>query len=156
MVSRYRLLRLILLMSVGLSCIQFATAQAPHKFPLTQLENSRCKGKGRLQDCTDSPVIRQILAGGMGSIPVLIAQLTETDRSKEPVEDFWSYTKSGEVAFMLLNDLFTDKDGKTFTMPGVPNWVTAMNGCGESAEACWRIYVHRRGMLPIQTAWQTA
>ena len=156
MVSRCHLLRLILLVSVALSCIQFATAETPHRFPLTQLENSRCRGKGRLQDCNDSPVIRQILEGGMSSIPVLIAQLTEADRREEPVEDFWSYTTSGDVAFMLLNDLFTDKDGKTFTMPGVPNWTTATNGCRASAEACWRLYVHTRGMLSIQSAWQTS
>jgi len=75
-----------------ISCLQTAMAQAPQKFALGRFENKLCRGKGRLQDCDQNPVMKQILAGGNRSIPVLISQLDETDRTKEPIEDFWNYT----------------------------------------------------------------
>jgi hypothetical protein len=98
----------------------------------------------------------QVLAGGIASIPVLISQLIEESRTRKPVEDFWNYTSSGDVAFIVLNDLFTDTDGKTMTIPGVPDWEAVMTGCSENAEKCWRLYVHRYGMSSIQRAWQIA
>jgi len=154
MVNRYFVLRPFVLMFAALSCAQVTMAQGPHKFPLTDFENRLCRGKGRMQDC-NNPVVRQVLAGGAGSIPVLISQLTETGRTKEPVEDFWDYTSSGDIAFMMLNNLFTDKDGKTITIRGVPDWATVMTGCSGSAETCWRLYVHKHGILSIQRDWQS-
>lgn len=79
--------------------------------------------KGRLQDVGDTAaVVSQVLAAGKSSIPVLIPQLTESARTKEPIEAFWSYTASGDIAFMFLTDLFTDKDLKSPTMPDAPNF----------------------------------
>ena len=80
------------------------------------------------------------------SIPVLISQLTETTRTEEPILDFWPYTTSGDVAFMFLNDLFTDIDGESSTISGVPNWKEIMSGCDGAAEDCWRKYLRKRGI----------
>jgi hypothetical protein len=101
-------------------------------------------------------VTRQVLAAGSRAIPVLISQLTETDRTKEPSFDFWNNTTSGDVAFILLNDLFTGEDLKSFTMPDVPNWETIMAGCPDNAETCWRKYIRKNGIQSVQRSWQSA
>lgn len=141
---------------VALGCDQLSVAQVPHRFALDRFENDLCRAKGRLQDCNDGPVMRQVLANGIQSIPVLIAQLDETNRTTRPIEDFWTYTTSGDVAFILLTDLFTDNDGKSFTMPGVSDWDKVMSGCSENAENCWRSYVRKNGIKSLQQSWQTA
>jgi hypothetical protein len=138
-----------------LACMQNAPSQVPHRFPLESMRGG-IPEKGRLQDIGDNAVISQVLAAGKSSIPVLISQLTESARTKEPIEAFWSYTASGDIAFMFLNDLFTDKDLKSSTMPDAPNWEKIMAGCNGNAEACWRKYVQRRGIRSVQHSWQTA
>ena len=138
------------------SCLQVAVAQVPHRFALDRFENKLCRGKGRLQECDNNPVMRQVLTAGSGSIPVLISQLDETRRTKAPIEDYWNYTTSGDVAFILLTDLFTENDGKSFTMPGVPNWDKIMSGRKGNAETCWRNYVRKNGIRSLQQSWQSA
>jgi hypothetical protein len=60
------------------------------------------------------------------------------------------------VAFIILTDLFTDTDGKSPTMPGVPTWDKIMAGCNKDAEGCWRRYVRKRGIKSLQQSWQSA
>jgi hypothetical protein len=139
-----------------ISCGQSAVSQTPHKFALDQFENESCRGKGRGQECDQNPVMKEVLAAGSRSIPVLIAQLTETNLTKKPIEDFWNYTTSGDVAFIVLTDFFTDKDGKSFTMPDVPDWDKIMAKCNGNAEACWRGYVRANGITSLQRSWQAA
>jgi hypothetical protein len=141
---------------VILTSAPIVVAQVPHRFALDHFENKSCRGKGRLQECNDGPVMRQILAKGTESIPVLISQLGETSRTPAAIEDFWGFTTSGDVAFIILTDLFTDSDGKSFTMPSVPNWETVMTGCRENAEFCWREYVREKGIKSLQQSWQAA
>jgi len=68
--------------------------------------------------------MQKILADGQNGIPVLISQLTETARTKYQIADYWGDTRSGDVAYVILTDLFTDADLHTFGMPGVPDWPT--------------------------------
>jgi hypothetical protein len=79
------------------------------RYPLTQFNNEGCMAKGRVQDC-DGSVMNQIRADGKTAIPVLILQLTETARAKYQISDYWGDTRSGDVAYVVLNDLFTDTD----------------------------------------------
>jgi hypothetical protein len=150
-----RAFRLLLLFATATSWLSVpAPAQAPRRFSLTHFENNFCRGKARLQDCGDSTVMDQILAGGKSSIPVLISQLTETRRTDAPAEDFWSYTTSGDVAFLLLTDLFTDKNGSTSTLPQAVGWESVNAGCDDGAEACWRKYLRDHGIRSVQQSWQ--
>jgi hypothetical protein len=144
---------------VILLCVLGITQNRPReqqrKFPLSHFDNNGCQAKGRVQDCSGK-VMQEILAGGKGSIPILISQLTDTTRRQEPIEDYWSYTSSGDIAYIVLTDLFTDADSKTFNMPDVPDWTTVMKGCSSSAESCWRQYVRKHGRKSVQQAWLNA
>ena len=148
--------RVVLLFALTWSYVTLMMGQAPSGFPLTDFQGIGCRAKGRLQDCPENPGMKQILARGKDAIPMLIAQLSETGRTKEPVEDFWTYTTSGDVSYMLLNDLFTDSDGRAFHLRGVPDWRVILAGCSGCAEVCWRRYVHRHGMVSIQRDWRAA
>ncbi len=147
---------------LSLSPIAFSASGQPHqdRFPLSNFHDQFCRGKGRVQECVfGNAVMQQILAKGRNAIPVLISQLTDTARTKEPIEDFWSYTAVGDVAYIVLTDLFTDSDWKTFngfTMPDVPDWNAVMKGCDYNSETCWRIYLRIHGRRSVQKAWLRA
>ncbi len=125
------------------------------KYPLTQFDNEGCMAKGRVQDCSGA-VMQQILGDGKNAIPILISQLTETARTKKQIADYWGDTRSGDVAFVVLNDLFTDSDLITFGMPGVPDWSTVQKGCNGAAQVCWEEYVRKHGRVSVKQAWQRA
>ncbi len=136
--------------------IQSAYTQAKRaKFPLTEFDNYGCMAKGRVQDCSGK-VMQQILADGKDAIPILISQLTETAIAKNQIADYWGDTRSGDVAFVVLNDLFTDTDLHTFGMNGVPDWSTVQKGCNKSAHACWDEYLRKHGRMSVRQAWQRA
>jgi len=125
------------------------------KYQLTQFDNTGCMGKGRVQDC-NGKVMQQILADGKDAIPVLISQLTETTRTKNQIANYWVDTRSGDVAYIVLTDLFTKPGTETSEMPGVPDWKTVMNGCDTMAEYCWYKFLHKHGRKSVQQAWLRA
>lgn len=125
------------------------------EYPLTQFNNEGCMAKARVQDCSGS-VMRQILADRKNAIPVLISQLTETARTKYQIEDYWGSTRAGDVAYIILTDLFTDADLHTFGMPGVPDWPAVMKGCDSTAYWCWEEYLQKHGRRSVQQAWMRA
>jgi hypothetical protein len=97
----------------------------------------------------------EILARGKASIPILISQLTDTERTKKPAEEGWSYTLSGDVAYIMLISLFTDAKG-TFNLTDVPTWKNVIKGCNLSMEGCWREYIRKNGRKSVQNAWMNA
>jgi len=136
--------------------VQSGQAQTnKNKYSLTQLNNEGCMAKGRVQDCS-GPVMQQILADGKNAIPVLISQLTETARTKYQIGDYWGDTRSGDVAYVILTDLFTDPDLQTFGMSGVPDWSTVMKRCDSTAQGCWDEYLHKHGRMSLRQAWMHA
>jgi hypothetical protein len=140
---------------VLVACVLMPAQTKIAKYPLTQFDNYGCMAKGRVQEC-DGKVIQRILADGKSAIPILISQLTETARTKKQIADYWFNTSSGDVAFIVLTDLFTDADGQTFEMPGVPNWRTVMKGCDSTAQGCWEQYQHKHGRMSVKQAWSRA
>jgi hypothetical protein len=124
------------------------------KFPLASFDNTNCYLKGRSQDCP-SKVMAEILKKGKDSIPILISQLTDSERTKKPVEAQWSYTTSGDVAYIVLVSLFTNPDG-TFNLPDVPTWKAVLKGCNAAVEGCWRDYIQKNGRKSVQEAWLSA
>lgn len=135
--------------------ITYSPAEAKSaKFPLASFENTNCHLKGRSQDCPGK-VMTEILKKGKDAVPILISQLTDSERTKKPIEDQWSYTDAGDVAYIVLISLFTTHDGD-FNLPDVPTWNTVIRGCNTSVEGCWREYIAKNGRANVQQAWMKA
>jgi len=151
------------LLALLLGVVRPASAQTqkatgvPTEFRLWEFDeiSHTCRAKGRLQDrgYCDSRMMDRIVAQGKTAIPILISQLTDAHRTKEPIYDYWSYTTAGDIAYFILNDLFTDSDWSTFNMPGLE----ALNEkCDDAAETCWRRFVTRHGRKFVQDRWLSA
>ena len=127
----------------------FLPAQSKRvKYQLTKFDNTGCEAKGRVQDC-NGKVMQQILADGKDAIPILISQLTDTTRTKNQIADYWFDTRTGDVAYVVLTDLFTKPDEETSQMPNVPDWKTVMNGCHTTAQGFWEVYLCKHGRLSV-------
>ena len=156
MTSRKNLSETVLGVLVACLLAQAGYGQSKRaKYQLTQFDSSACGAKGRVQDCRGK-VMRQILADGKDAIPIIISQLTETTRTKEQIADYWADTRSGDVAFIVLTDLFTNAEGNTFEMPGVPDWAALMKGCTTTAQGCWDQYLHKHSRMSVRNAWMHA
>jgi hypothetical protein len=154
MLTRNCFRQIVLLFLVAMALPALSSGQQ-RKFPLSQFGNDGCEDKGRVQDCSGK-VIQEILAGGKNSIPILISQLTETTQTKKPIATYWGYTNSGDIAYIVLTDLFTEPDSETPNIPNVPGWTTVRKGCESASEGCWREYIRKHGRKSVQQAWQGA
>jgi hypothetical protein len=140
------------------ACLLTPTAYPQNKrvkYKLTQFDNTGCMAKGRVQDCSGT-VMQQILADGMDAIPILISQLTETTRTKNEISDYWGGTRSGDVASVVLTDLFTTPGAQVTEMPGVPDWSAVTKGCHSTAQGCWDEYLRKHGRMAVRQAWLRA
>jgi len=99
-----------------------------------------CRAKGRLQD-------RDYCASHM------MDQFRETRPSSKPIGDYWTQTTSGDIAYFILTDLFTDSDWKTFTMPGLK---ALREPCDRYAEDCWDRFLKKHGRSFVQKQWPSA
>jgi len=122
------------------------------EFPLWKFDELGCRAKGRLQDkdYCESVVMDQIIAHGKDAIPILISQITDTRPTKEPILDFWGPMTVGDVAYIVLDDLFLDSDWKTYTMPGLKQ---ISYNCGASAAQCYQQLLEKHGRKFIQNQW---
>ncbi len=126
------------------------------KYALTKFDNEGCMAKGRVQDCSGSVVMRQILADGKDAIPTLISQLTERRPTETEIADYWFGTESGDVAYIVLTNLFTMPDEERSQMPNVPDWTAVRKGCSTAAQSCWELYLRKHGRASVQRAWLRA
>jgi|ERR1700686_4113422 len=129
----------------------------PKAYPLWAFDEfgHTCRAKGRLQDrdyCA-SHLMDQIISDGKDAIPVLISQLRDTRPTKEPIYDYWARTTAGDIAYFILNDLFTDSDWKTFNMPGLES---LNDKCHSYAEDCWQMFLKKHGRKFVQDQWLAA
>jgi hypothetical protein len=114
--------------------------------------------KGRVQDHEYCPsrFPDRVIAEGTSAIPFLISHITDVRATKPCQFHFWSYTTNGDIAYIVLIDLFTDSDWTTITLPGLP-----VLNCkeGETGESCWRAYLKAHGREYVRKkcleAWET-
>jgi hypothetical protein len=156
----YFVLRTTIIFTLGLAIGISARTPAPKppkQYPLWNFDEigPSCRAKGRLQDrgYCGSHLMDRVVADGKDAIPVLISQLTETRPSKTPIYDYWSVTTSGDIAYFILNDLFTDADWETFTMPGLES---LREPCDSDAQSCWQIFLKKHGRKFVQGQWTAA
>jgi hypothetical protein len=121
-------------------------------FNLLEIEHNQ--QKGRVQD-NNIKVVSQIIEGGKESVPILIEKLTDETRTEEPFEDFWSYTTVGDIAFIILGDLFTDSTWTKATIQGT-GWdeILGRSSPDTPGEQQLRNFIAKHGRSPIKAKWR--
>jgi len=140
----------LLLLTPPLASGQITPARAK-TYPLSTWSNMTCRAKGRFQDrgyCT-SAVIDRIVADGRSAIPVLISQITDSRWIREPVYDFWPPIRAGELAYLILENLFVDDTWEKSTMPAL----FPPQDCEQPAWVCWADFRKKHSLEDLQARW---
>jgi hypothetical protein len=110
-----------------------------------------CRAKGRFQDreyCS-SKVIDQIVADGKSAIPVLISQIIDARWIAEPVYDFQPRIRTGELALIILENLFTDD---TWTKSTIPE-MSSQERCIDARPDCPSAYMKTSSVAARHAGW---
>jgi len=136
-----------------------AAAQAPTQqrpprgaYPLTDWQG-RCGAKGRFQDreyCTSS-VVDRVVADGPRAIPLLISQMTDERVVPKTVLDHWPRIRAGELAVLILEDLFLDDTWQQRTMPEL--FPDRRCDPATPASECWVRFREKHSLAEIQARW---
>ena len=126
--------------------------QVSPKFNFLTIEKNQ--SKGRVQD-NGIKLVDEIIVGGKESIPILIDKLTDERRTTEIFENYWSYTTVGDIAFIILTDLFTDSTWTKSTLPGT-GWDEILGKArpGMTGEQQLRTFIAKHGRSAIKAKWQ--
>ena len=148
---------LLLVVLATTTALGQSTTPMPKRYPLSNFDEAEgmCRAKGRLQDkdYCGSKMMDKIVADGKPAIPILISQLTDPQETKKPIYDYWGQTTAGDIAYFILNDLFTESNWTTFNMPGLQ---ALKDDCNGSSETCWRGFLKKHGRKFVQDQWLTA
>jgi hypothetical protein len=120
-------------------------------YPLFGWSNVSCGAKGRFQDLDycGSAVIDQIVSDGKLAIPVLISQITDARLLAKPAYNFWPKMRTGELAYLILSDLFLDDTWKKSTMPDL----FPSQECHEPGWVCWEVFRKTHSLQRLQARW---
>jgi hypothetical protein len=95
------------------------------------------QAKGRVQD-DRQPVIDTLIKAGPSATSFLVSKLEDRSRVRRQVLDFWPAMDVGQVALMVLCDLFTLPDLKTPTIAGL-TWDEVLENANQDLPA-WTVY----------------
>ncbi len=145
---------------VAASSVAESTDQRLRQFDLSKLGmvingEQRCNDTGnRLQDFPSS-VMEQVIAAGPKAVPILIGMIADRHmaHTREPLICYWPGMAIGDIAFCLLNDLFTDPDRKT-TVPGA-DWNDLLSP-GNNGAAWEQLhgFIRKYGSAALQARWR--
>ena len=140
-----------LILFSSLSLATNKNSARPKSYELSTWTNLTCRAKGRFQDrdYCQSVVMDQIVADGKSAIPVLISQITDTRWVAEPVYDFWPRIRTGELAYLILGNLFVDETWQKNTMPPL----FPQKPCHESGWDCWAKFRKAHTLKDLQSHW---
>jgi hypothetical protein len=109
--------------------------------------------EGRVQEAYDSSgVLERILKDQEAAVPFLIQSLTDARRTPEPVICLWNYTSVGDIAFVILTDLFSDASLQKSTIPGV-SWDEMLGKYDGPGIYQLHEYLRRHGRKSLQKKW---
>ncbi len=148
--SRHGRLLVLLLLPTAAAAVR---PEPPAAYPLMEWQGGSCGAKGRFQDreyCR-SDAIDRIVADGKQAIPILISQITDERRMREPVLDFRPPFRVGELAILILDDLFLDQDWKRRTMPDL--FPDSRCKAGVPERECWTRFRAKHSLATIQARW---
>jgi hypothetical protein len=129
------------------------------KVPLSQIDLSqigRVAPKGRVQDTEYNrlPVIDSLIAHDKEAVSFLIEKLDDEEKIQSHVFDYWYEVHVGDLAFVILTDLFTDPQLKT-TMPGVGyDEFLQRTSSKVTGEHLLRDYIAKHGRHDINERWR--
>jgi hypothetical protein len=127
-------------------------------FDLTKIR--ALSGKGRVQDQPGLAQDRQIVAIlglGKDAIPILIEAIGSERPYETPPAPFWPSMVEGDVALVVLSDLFLDPSSKRSTLPELC-WDRLLGRSSPDASA-WELldrYVKSRGRASLVDHWRDA
>lgn len=146
-------------------------------FDLVSLAGS-CASKGRVQDAEYNPgaqlFVREVKDNWRGAVPALI-DVIDDERAAPYELCYWYDPRVGDVAFLLLSDLFTDASWTKSTLPELNDesyfglawddddptteWKVynlEANGmsCGLPAECAFHYFALMNGRTKLKTKWQ--
>jgi hypothetical protein len=101
-------------------------------------------------------VVEQLIAQGKESIPFLISKLEDETKIEDRVIDYWNQVHVGDVALVILSDLFLDRNWERSTIEGM-NWDEFLGRGNDkkiTGEQLLRNYVERYGRKRIKERWQ--
>src|SRR5436309_4862774 len=109
--------------------------------------------KGRIQDKTynpNLPVVDALIDSGPAAIPFLLAKVEDETLIEPPVLDLWPRVRVGDVALLLLSDLFARSDGRS-TVAGL-SWDGILERRNPDASA-WTLlddFVAKHGRVGVR------
>jgi hypothetical protein len=112
--------------------------------------------KGRIQDreYNQLPIVKQLLKREKHAIPYLISKLTDETRLRAGTLDFWHKVTVGDIALIILTDLFTHSSWEKTTIPGVA-WdeILERKNYALTSEEVLRDFISKHGRQAIKTKW---
>lgn len=123
-------------------------------YPLLDWRGASCGSKGRFQDrdYCQSDVMDRILGDGKKAIPILIEQITDERQMQEPALAFWPPLRAGELAILIVDDLFLDDGWERRTIPDLLPEARCKEGV--PASECWARFRAKHSLTEIQTRWR--
>ena len=112
--------------------------------------------EGHTADGRPNPIAEEIVANGKDSIPFLIGKLEDETEMDRHVMPFWYQLHVGDMALIILGDLFTDETGMKSTVPGF-GWDDFLERGGDESlmgEEVLRRYLRKQGRKTIRQRWQ--
>jgi hypothetical protein len=152
--SQIRRSRLALFsLSVALTC-----SAATAAFDLMKI--AQLGGKGRIQDQEyqpKDPQITAILTAGKDAIPLLIEALDSERPYDHAPKSFWPGMVEGDMALIVLSDLFLDPTWRRSTLPELC-WDNLLERTSEETTA-WELlhgFVESHGRAELARRWRQA
>jgi len=111
---------------------------------------------GRTGDGQPNPVAKDIVANGKDSIPFLIRKLEDETELDPRIIDYWYRLSEGDLALVILFDLFTDKTETDSTIHGFSYDEFLERGGNRTltGEEVLRRYIQKHGRARIKQRWQ--
>lgn len=143
----------LLVLALSLPC-----SAATDTFDLLKI--TQLGGKGRIQDAQYRPMDTQvsaILAAGKDAVPLLIDALESARPYTISPNSFWPVMAEGDVALIVLSDLFLDPAGKRSTLPELC-WDNILQRTDAETPAwhLFKTFVKAHGRAELAKRWRGA
>jgi hypothetical protein len=124
------------------------------------LEIGHMGGKGRIQDQKyhpNDPQVIAILSMGKGAVPILLESLESERPYDKPPIDFWPHMVEGDMALIVLSDLFLDPTWRQSTLPELC-WDNLLRRTSREATASELLhdFVEAHGRAELARRWREA